>query len=213
MKKSFIVLAITLLFVMPDTKLVTLRAKQVDFRAVLFDLFSQVQKSFIVEMGIEGWIYLILEDITFEEALNLICRYTGTTFEIENDIYIFTKKKPVTQPVIPPKTADTGTSTNAATNPHSKPPTTPKVLDQNVLDKRLTTRIEMADIRAVFAEFSKQTGVPIEVAENVRNLKISAYYLDTSLRYALNSITTTAKLMYTFTDRGTILISDPEGRK
>lgn len=181
---------------------VTVTSNGDDVRKVLFQMFSQAKKNFIVETGLYFSLTLNLSNVPFETALGFICKNAGMAYRIENDVYVF--HKPEKQPL---KTQETKTVSGQTSAPPQN--AAPKTLDPSVLNKTINTRLEMADIRDVFREFTKQTGVPIEVDKRVKSLKVNAYMIETSLRFALNSITQTAKLMYTFTDRGTILVSDP----
>lgn len=181
---------------------VTVTSNGDDVRKVLFQMFRQADKNFIVETGLYFSLTLNLSNVPFETALGFICKNAGMAYRIENDVYVF--HKPEKQPL---KAQETQTVSGQAAAPQQSH--SPKTLDPSVLNKTINTRLEMADIRDVFREFTKQTGVPIEVDKRVKSLKVNAYMVDTSLRFALNSITQTAKLMYTFTDRGTILVSDP----
>ncbi len=173
---------------------VNVSARGTDFRLVLHDMFSQTKRNFIVELGASYSLFLNLANVDFESALDLICKNVGMAYRVEEGVYVFFKP-----PVNPPQTQ----------KPVQSQPAPKKPLDPKVLDKKLTVRFQQTDIRQAFQEIGKQTSVPIEVSDNVKKLKINAILLDTSLRYALNTITKSANLMYTLTDRGTILISDP----
>ncbi|MCH8275006.1 MAG: hypothetical protein IH851_09470 [Armatimonadetes bacterium] len=174
---------------------VTVAANGQDVRTVLYEIFQQAEKSFIAEPGLLYSLYLNLYEVPFDTALDFICRNCGISYETQEGIYVFSKL--------------TQTKQANPVKPATATPAKKKVLDQSVLTRTFTARLEKKDIRAVFSDISRKTGVPIEVSPEVKNLTVNAYLIETSLRYALNSITRSAKLMYSFTDHGTILISDP----
>lgn len=105
--------------------------------------------------------------------------------------------KPV---VVPAKTAA------APTVPH-------QTLDQSILSKRVTTRLQKVDLRDLAAELSKQVGVQIEVDPSVPSYRLDAYLLKTSLKYALDRIAKAAGLNYIFTDRNSILLQNGTASK
>ncbi len=179
-----------------DSGLVTISSKGKDVRDVLFDLFTQAKKSFVLDPNVRYMLYLSLNDVEFDEALAIILDLSGLESETQNGI-IYMKKKAVAKP-------------NPNPQPEKKPaPATPKPLGKltdDELQKMLTTRFSLTDMRSVFQEFEKQTGIKIEVKENVPAYKIDAFLINTSLKYALDVVTTAAGLKWSKTDNKTILI-------
>lgn len=180
--------------VAPETGLVTIASRGQDVRNVLFDLFDQAKKSFVLEPSVRHTLYLALSGVDFEEALSIVCAQAGLEYELDNGIYFVSKAAAPTQ----------AKPTTPGPAP-AKPKPLGKLTDQD-LQKKLTTRLAMADIRGVFSEFGKQTGITIEVAENVPKYKVDAYLVDTSLKYALDVVTRAAGLVYVRTDNRTIRI-------
>jgi type II secretory pathway component HofQ len=180
-----------------EAQIVTISSKGADVRTVLFDLFSQAKRSFVLEPEIRHVLYLALTGVEFEEALNIVCRTASLRFEVENGIYFISKAKPGEKPLAAP-----------AAKPAVRPKPLGRLTDQD-LQKRVTTRLSMADIRAVFAEFAKQTGIVIEVSDKVPSYKVDAYLIDTSLKYALDVVTRAAGLTYERTDSKSIKINAP----
>jgi type II secretory pathway component GspD/PulD (secretin) len=170
--------------------MVSVTGKATDVRAILADLFAQAKQNYVLQPGVQAALYLTLDKIEFEEALNIICAQSKLQFEIQNGIYFITKAKPA---VIAPAT-----------------PVIKGTLDKSVLDKRLTTRLNKTDIRAVFAEFAKQTQVALDVDKTVPNFKLDAILTKATLRYALEKVTEATGLKFKFTDHLTILIYKPE---
>lgn len=221
-----------------DAQTVKVSAKGDDVRAVVHDLFQQVKKNYILDPEVKAQIFMALNDVEFDEAFELICKTAGLTYEVQNGIYFIksTAAKPKQDPPAksePPKTepAKTTKSETAKSVPtrDTLPPVPPlgdlttvppansagkpigqksQILDKSVLAKRITTRLEKVEIRALAAELTKQTGVQIEVDSAVPAYRLDAFLLKTSLKYALDRITKAARLNYTFTDRNSILIQN-----
>ena len=91
-----------------------------------------------------------------------------------------------------------------------KPIETPVTLPVSVLQKKVSARMNRAEIRTVFENLSKQTGVKIEIAPTVPAYRIDTYLLKTSFKYAMDRITEAAGLEYKFTDRNSILVNRPK---
>ena len=176
--------------------MVSVDANGTDVRTVLHKIFTQTGKNFVVETGTYYSLYLNLSNVTFDSALETICKTAGLDYEIQDNVYHFSR----------PKTAKPQLS--AAPIKISEPVAI-RTLSAAVLNKKVNTRFSLVDIRKAMQEISAQTGVPIEVAPEVKTLRVNAYLLNTSLRFALNSITQAGGLTYAFTNHGTILISTP----
>lgn len=181
-----------------ESGLVTVASKGKDVRDVLFDLFAQSKKSFILEPNIRYTLYLNLADVEFDEALAIILDLSGLESDVQNGISYIGKKK--TTPNPNPPAGD-------VKPPEEKPKPAPlgKLTDDE-LKKGINTRFSMTDLRSVFKEFEKQTGIKIEVDAKVPSYKIDAFLIDTSLKYGLDVVTTAAGLIWTKTDQKTILI-------
>lgn len=172
---------------------VSVDAKGDDVRSVLHDLFGQAKKNYVLDPGVRFALYLSLNEIEFDEALHLICKNASLTYEIQNGIY-FVKRAPAPQPKAEPK-------------PEPKPEEKPKgKLPETVLTKTVTTKLEKADLRALFTEFGKQTEITFEVDAAVPAYKLDAFLTKVSLKSALAQICEATKLEFVFTERLTILI-------
>lgn len=177
--------------------LVSVSSKGHDVRSVLHDMFKQAEKSFVLEPNIRFNLYLSLEKIEFEEALRLVCRMSELTIDVQNGIYFIHAKKSAGQPT-------------AVKGAYESKPIPKGKLPTSVLSKKLTTRFDKVDIRKLLNNISEQTGVTIEVAEDVPGFKLDAYLIGTSLKYALETICSATKLQYKFTDNQSIAISKAE---
>lgn len=165
---------------------VSVKAKGDDVRTVLHDLFSQAKKNYILEPGVRYALYLSLDGVEFEEALQLVCKNASLDYELQNGIY-FVKKTD-------------GSTASTTAKPKGK-------LPESVLNKMITTRFDKIDIRTLFSNISKQAGITIEIDKEVPAYKLDAYLLKTSLKFALTTICDAARLKYVFTDNKTILLT------
>ena len=178
---------------------VTIASRGSDVRPVLFDLFTQSQKNFVLEPNIYHVLYLSLAGVEFDEALEIVCTVANLGYEVDNGVYFIGKKKP-------------GQTTATVNQP--KPTTVPTLvalkkgkLTEHDLNKRLTTRLSVTAITEVFKSFTQQTGIEILVDKDVPVYRIDAYLIDTSLGYALDVIMRSTNLRYTLTDDKQIRVS------
>lgn len=164
---------------------VSVDAKGDDVRNVLHQLFTQAKKNYVLDPGVRFALYLSLSDIEFDEAFQLICKNAGLTFEIQNGIY-FIKRAPVAQPKVEEK-------------PKGK-------LPETVLTRPVTMRSERVELKAILAEFTRQTQVPFELDPAVPAYRLDAILNKISLKEALTHICDAAKLEFVFTEKQTLLI-------
>lgn len=184
-----------------ESGIVTISSRGLDIREVLFDLFEQSERNFVLSPNVRHVLYLSLAGVKFDEALFIVCRTAGLDYEVSNDIfYIGFKDVPVR--VTQPQTS--------VQQPQPVPQRTGRYTDPELEAARLTTRLSITDIREVFAEFEKQTNIKIEVDPEVPNYKLDAFLIDTSLKYSLDVVTKAAGLEWVKTDRKSILIRVPK---
>jgi type II secretory pathway component HofQ len=202
MKK--LILFITLAFALTssfaqDTKsTVSINAKGDDVRSVIHDLFKQAGKNYVLNPGVRFVLYLSLENVPFEEALDLVCKNASLKFEIKDGIYMVSQYvKPVEPKPEPPKTTPEPKPKVDPPNFETKPRGT---MPTSVLSKKVTTRLQKKEIREVMGILAKQTGVAITVSEDVPPFRLDAFLINTSLKYALDEITKATKLKYRFTN-------------
>lgn len=214
---------------------VTITAKGLDVRSVLYDLFQQTGHNFVIDQGVRYVLYLNLSKVEFGDALVVVLKQAELGYEVKNGIYyignnrpknfsapvkpkteVKTETKPTGKPVDSGSHApvgssskgDHGSSTSEQKDPASAGTAAVGKLTTKDLQKRLTTRLSMADLRSVFNEFAKQTGFTIEVDPNVPQYKLDAFLIDTSLKYAMDVVCDAAKLKYTLTEKGTIRVEN-----
>lgn len=183
-----------------DTGFVTISSRGLDIREVLFDLFDQAEKNFVLSPNVRHVLYLSLAGVKFEEALFIVCSTAGLDYEIANDVFYIGFAN------VPVRVSQPQTQQQA---PRPEPQPTGRYTDRDLEAVRLTTRLSITDIREVFAEFESQTKIKIEVDTEVPNYKLDAFLIDTSLRYALDVVTRAAGLEWVKTDRKSILIRVP----
>jgi hypothetical protein len=165
---------------------VSVASKGDDVRVVLHDLFTQVKKNYVLESDIRHSLFLSLQEVEFEEALAIICKSARIGYEVQNGIYFFAR--------VAPKPA------TSQAKPLGK-------LPESALLKTVTVRLPKTDLRAVLAEFTKQTGVRIEADASVPLYKLDVFLSKTSLKYSLDLICRAAGLKYALTNAMSILVS------
>ena len=181
------------------TAKVSVAAKGDDVRSVLHDLFKQAGKNYVLKPGVRFVLYLSLDNVEFDEALKIICKNATLEYRIEKGVYYI--GAPAAKPVDNPKPLP-----QEKANDLEEPAKPKGTLPTTVLAKRVTTRLQKRSIREVMGFLSKQTGLTIEVSKDVPDYKLDVFFLNTSLKYALDEITVAAKLKYRLTDQLSIAI-------
>jgi hypothetical protein len=216
-------------------KTIKIKSRGNDIRMVIDTIFEQAGKQYVLETNFHQSLYMNLEDVSFQKAIDIISKITDMEFEERQGIWYIHKKPissaqpfapsnpPVTKkpdPAIKPKTT---TKAPAKSPTVKKPtaaktitaaqgfdnPTTPIKLDPPKvnLTGRLTVQLKKMDIRGVFAEFGQQAKVDIEVDDSVPNYKLDAFFYNTTLKFALDRVCKVAGLKYTFTAGNTVRVS------
>jgi hypothetical protein len=180
---------------------VTITSKGTDVRSVLYDLFSQTGRNFVLEPNVRFVLYLHLKEVEFDEALAIVLKTSGLKQEKQNGISFITARKPgeVDPKPQPSREAAAPERTVAPRAPLGK-------LTPADLQKRITTRFKVTDLAVVLRDFGRQAGVKIELGEGLPNVKIDAFLIDTSLKFALDSVCDAVGLKYTLTEDKGILI-------
>lgn len=171
---------------------VDVHANGTDIRDVLYQLFTQAKKSYVLQPGIHEALNLNLVNVEFDEALQIVCEAANLRSDLQNGIYYLGRKKAARQP------ASEGTM--AITKPVAK-------LDAKVLDRKVSTKLAKAPIKQVLAELSRQTHVVIEIDPAIPSYRLDAFLNKLTLRQALDRITKATKLAYTLTDRRSIRVT------
>lgn len=183
-----------------DIQTVSVSAKGSDVRGILSDLFNQVKKNFVIQPNIHFALYLSLNDMEFEEALNLICKTASLKYQQQNGVYFITLDKKTTTP-----------STSAPAEPILDPQTkTTGKLPATILRKKVTVKYVKVDIRELFMDMSAQSGVLLDLDADVPKFKLDADLKNVSLKYALGTICKAAGLTYKYTDHQSLEICKAE---
>ena len=172
---------------------VDVKANGTDIRDVLYQLFTQSKKSYVLQPGIRMSLDLNLVNVDFDEALQIICEAASLKADLQNGIYYIGRKtviKPFLTAKAPMKVAPVGA------NP----------LKPSVLDRKVTTKLVKVPLKTVLAEFTRQTKVNFEVDPLVPAYKLDAFLSKLTLRQALDRITKATNLCYEFTDHRTIRV-------
>lgn len=173
-------------------QLVSVASNGNDVRTVLFNLFSQSKKSFVLGIKQKQPLFLNLQDVEFEEALALVCQISHFSYNIQNGIY-YISEKPIVE-----KAKQEGDL-----NPEIE---TQRRLSPTVLNKAVTLNLRGTELNKVFDAIGKQLKIKIETHKNVPAYKIDAVLKAKSLKTALSMLTEKIGLKYEFTDRMSILI-------
>jgi type II secretory pathway component HofQ len=188
---------------------VNISAKGEDVRSVLFDLFRQTNNNFVLDSGVRWVLYLHLEKVTFEQALDIVAQNAEIGYEVKNGVYYIGKGRKTTKtpaPTTKPNPTPQQEDHTPTAPPLPQNTNTPKLVTEAELQKRLTTRFSVTPIRKVFEEFTRQTGIKIEVDASVPDYKLDAFLIDTSLKYSLDVICDAAKLKWSKAPNGTIKV-------
>lgn len=214
---------------------VKIKSKGEDLRSVIATIFEQTGKQFVLETNFHQSLYMSLDGISFEKAIDIISKVADLEFEEKQGIWYIHKKaptalnpnlKPIPRQIKPVATttpakidkAKTAAKPTARADKHAAGqsfaalslPATLKPAPKPVtvdLSKRLTVQLKKMDIREVFAEFGLQGKVTIEVDETVPNYKLDAFFYNTSVKFALDKVCKTAGLKYIVTPGKTVRIS------
>jgi type II secretory pathway component GspD/PulD (secretin) len=198
MKKLLISTLIATLSVVALAQNMTVRvkAKGDDLRVVLASIFEQTGQQYVVQTSARQGLYLSLDGVTLEYAIEVIAEVTDLEFEKKAGIWYVRTKKPV---------ARTQAQSFAPTAPVASPalPT----FDPSTLEKKVSTKLTKTSIKDVFAAFAKQTGTTITIDKGVPLYKIDAFMYNTSLKFALERICKAAGLKYDLLPGKTVRIS------
>jgi type II secretory pathway component GspD/PulD (secretin) len=172
---------------------VSLDARGEDIREVLATLFAQAKKPYALDAAIKGKLYVKLDAMPYEKALAVVLAQSGLVAKNREGVVMISPAKAPTAPAVKP-TAPV------------KTPVAPKVAEAKplaekvALGRRVTTRLTRAPLADVFASFDKQTKVKIEMDTSVPAYRVDAFFVGSSLRYAMDQICKAAGLRYEFAD-------------
>jgi len=203
---------------------ISLDARGEDVREVLATLFAQTKKPYALDAAIKGKLYVKIDALPYEKALTIVLTQAGLFAKDRDGVVMVTTTpaasaiKPVVKPTEKPieKTAEKAKPTEtkpALTKPAETKPAETKPAETKLAEitnatygRKVTTRLTKATLVDVFKAFGDQAEVTIEVDPSVPAYRVDAFFVKTSLKYALNRVCKAAGLKYTATD-GKIVIS------
>ncbi len=166
---------------------VSLDARGQDVREVLATLFAQAKKSYALDASIRGSLYMRLDHIEYEKALDIVLTQARLTSRVQDGVVIVSvaAPKPTTVAERPPVTKPVAVK-KAAPVVVKKAPAQPPITA--ILDRKVTTQLSKTPITTVFATLGRQAGAKIEVDRLVPAYKIDARFSAVTLRTALDKI-------------------------
>ena len=198
--------------------LVSITSKGHDVRDVLHDLFTQAGKNYIVKEVPQTRLFISLNGVAFDEALELVADSAGIHYAKQNGIYTITAKRGST--ITPTNTKPTPSNQaqpkpNAApTKVNPKPTLEPVIsgsqtgkLKEAVLNKLVSGAYVKIDFRKLVGDLGKQAGVKIEIHPDVPKYSLDFTVKQTSLGWSLRKLCQVLKLELKFTNNQSILIS------
>ncbi len=141
---------------------ITLEARGKDAREVFAELFTQVQLNFVLQVDLQRTVYLTLRDTPFTQALQLLCEATNTRYSVRNGVYYI---EPIRREAPPVQVRETR-------------PRTVRLVGTGI------------PLRAVVEEITKQTGIKVEVAPDVPNLRFNLNLPSVEVEAALDALCT-----------------------
>lgn len=185
---------------------VSLDARGDDVREVFATLFAQADKPYALDASIKGKLYVKLDRMPFAKALSIVLTQAGLKATVKDGVtMIVPAPKPV--PVATPKiAAPKPLGPPAPAKPLVAPAKPTPTLSPTVLKHIVTTRSTKAPLADVFAELGEQAKVTIELDPKVPAYRVDAFFIKTSLRYALDRVCKAANLTYKLED-GKIVVS------
>jgi len=183
---------------------ISISAKGSDVRAVLHDLFTQAKKNYVIESVPRTELFLSLSSMDFDETVEIVCRLAGLTYEVQNDIYYISKKRPAITPTTNSNNNSNGSSTSAKPQPVA--PVRTGKLSEEVLKRSVSGTFSKVTVADVFKRLGEQAKITIEIDPSVPKYKLDFKLNSTSLGYALRVLKEKLKLEVVFTDRQTLLI-------
>lgn len=177
---------------------VTISSKGRDVRDVLYDLFHQSKKNFVIVGETRGTLYLNLADVDFTRALNIILEQTGLKMQDGGDVVYIGKDL---------KTPNSGGGLEANIPGKQTPgKATTKTAPAPDLALKVNVKLTKVTFKDLLKEFTDQTGVDFVLSHDVKEFRLDADLKDKSLKYALDLITKSAGLQYYALDSGSILV-------
>lgn len=195
---------------------ISLDARGEDAREVLATLFAQAKKPYALDAGISGKLYVKLDSLPYAKALDIVLLQAGLVAKERDGTVIVSlapkpaAPKPVVSTVLPAAAVPSPTPTTkkapVAAKPVAPAPVAAPAVTAATFAHKVTTRLNRAPLAKVFAAFAEQSGATIELDSAVPAYRVDAFFVKTSLKYALDRVCKAAGLKHTV-ESGKIKIS------
>ena len=182
---------------------VSISSKGRDVRDVLYDLFSQGKRNFVVQGEVHANLYLSLQDVTFDRAFGIVMQLTGLECQAREGV-TYIRKQSAGKDANDSWDKSERPATKAAPGP-SGAGLAPSGPD---LNKKITVKETKIALRDLMHLLSNQTGIDIVVAHDVKDYKLDATLVGKTLKYALDTITKSARLQFYVRDSGDVLVEN-----
>ncbi len=153
--------------------LITLEARGKSAGEVFAELFAQAKQSYVLNIGVTRPVYLSLQKIPFTRALQLLCEATQSRFSVRDGVYYIEPSRP----------------------PAQSPPSVSVIPKVRLVGTGLT-------VRAVASEIAKQSGLKVEVAPDVPDLRVNLNLPAVEVETALDALCSGTGLKWTRIEGG-----------
>ena len=161
-----------------------------DVREVIATLFAQAHRPYALDASIKGRLYVALDRMPFAKALGVVLTQAGLVAREEDGVTMIVPAPMPAAASLP----SAAVVKKPAPVPASQPPK-PSITKAN-LARRVTTRLSHAPLADVFATLTEQTRTPIELDPSVPAYRVDAFFVKSSLGYALGRVCKAAGLAY-----------------
>ncbi len=209
MKKILLTLSLLVVVTISSSQSVSINAKGDDVRSVIHDLFTQAKQNYVLAPGTRFVLYLSLNEKPFVEALRLVCEGANLGFEERGGVYFIDKAKPTKIVLIAPATAERAPilETQASQAIRISDPTANLKYEDKVKATKLKTNLKRIELKALCEALGKQAGVQIILDSAIPAYKMDAVLNNVTLKFALDELCKAARLNWSFTSSGQILIT------
>jgi hypothetical protein len=185
---------------------ISLDSRGQDVREVLATLFAEAKKPYALDAAISGKLYIKIDAMPYEKALSIVLTQAGLLAKDRDGVVMITLAKETTTPVKTVLAAKSVVTPKVPAKAAEKPVEKTTDVTPATYNRKVTTRLTKATLADVFTAFGTQADVKIEIDPSVPAYRIDAFFVKTSLKYALNRVCKAAKLKYQAVD-GKITIS------
>ncbi len=193
-----------------STGKVSIASKGRDVRDVLYDLFTQGKRNFVVQGEVHANLYLSLQGVTFDQALGIVLRQTKLEYRVKDGVTYIAKDFPADEPSSQ-QTGEDAKVTDAQSAATSKTTSAAPASSKVDLSKKVSVKESKIALRDLIKTFSNQTGIDIVVAHDVKDYRMDVNLQNKTLKYALEVIAKGARLQFYVRDSGDVLVENKVG--